>query len=556
MFIKKLCALLTGSLNDRRGAVAPMFALAIIPVLGLVGAGIDYGRANTIKIGMQSALDATALAMAKLAPTLSQTQLQAQTTAYFQAMFAYPDAKNLTITPTYTTVGGSQLSIVTTTTMDTYFMKVMGFPVLNIGSNTTVKWGNSRLRVALALDTTGSMADDGKMPALKTATKALLTQLKTAAATNGDVYVSIVPFSKNVNVGASNYTATWINWTDWEAEPDFTKPANWSSLGPGSTCPFTNTNNGFVCTISPVNNATTTTSIPSSGTYSGYICPDVDSGRTDSTKIGIYYNGCYNSIPTTTTSTNTVSSGSYASCSGYSNCTCTGSGYSKVCRQTVTSTGAPYTHTWIVNARSTWNGCVTDRGGTNAPSGDYDRVVTAPSTSIVATLFPAEQNSYCSPAVLGLSYDWTTMNTLVDNLYPLGATNQPIGLVWGWQSLVGGGPLTMPAKDSNYTYNTVIVLLSDGLNTLDRWYGNGSTTNTSVDQRMYESTVLGTCANIKASGITIYTIHVNTGGDPTSTLLQNCASGTDKFWMVTTASGIGTVFNQIGTSLSKLRIAK
>ena len=34
----------------------------------------------------------------------------------------------------------------------------------------------------------------------------------------------------------------------------------------------------------------------------------------------------------------------------------------------------------------------------------------------------------------------------------------------------------------------------------------------------------GTCANIKAAGITIYTIQVNTGGDPTSTLLQNCAS--------------------------------
>ena len=65
---------------------------------------------------------------------------------------------------------------------------------------------------------------------------------------------------------------------------------------------------------------------------------------------------------------------------------------------------------------------------------------------------------------------------MVDNLYPLGATNQPIGLVWGWQSLVGGGPLTAPAKDSNYTYNEVIVLMSDGLNTLDRWYGNGSTT--------------------------------------------------------------------------------
>jgi hypothetical protein len=75
----------------------------------------------------------------------------------------------------------------------------------------------------------------------------------------------------------------------------------------------------------------------------------------------------------------------------------------------------------------------------------------APSTSITASLFPVEQNSYYSPTIMGLSYNWSTMKTQVDSLYPQGATNQPIGLVWGWQSLVGGGPLTAPAKDSNCT---------------------------------------------------------------------------------------------------------
>ena len=60
------------------------------------------------------------------------------------------------------------------------------------------------------------MADDGKMSALITATKSLLTQLKNAAVNNGDVYVSIIPFSKDVNVGASNYNATWIDWSEWD----------------------------------------------------------------------------------------------------------------------------------------------------------------------------------------------------------------------------------------------------------------------------------------------------------------------------------------------------
>ena len=150
-------------LKDRRGGVAPMFALAIVPVFGLVGAAVDYSRANSVRTGMQSAIDATALAMAKLAPTLTAAQLQTQTNAYFNAMFNHPEAKNLVITPTYTTAGGSQLVIAVSGSVDTSFMKIMGFSSLNIGSTSTVKWGNNRLRVALVLDNTGSMADDGKI---------------------------------------------------------------------------------------------------------------------------------------------------------------------------------------------------------------------------------------------------------------------------------------------------------------------------------------------------------------------------------------------------------
>jgi hypothetical protein len=115
-------------------------------------------------------------------------------------------------------------------------------------------------------------------------------------------------------------------------------------------------------------------------------------------------------------------------------------------------------------------------------------------------------------------------------------------------SLVGGGPYpTPPAMDPNYTYQQVIILLTDGLNTENRWY----TSQSSIDAR---ETL--TCANIKAAGITLYTIQVNTGGDPTSTLLQTCATDSSKFFLLTSANQIVTTFNQIGTALSQLRIAK
>ena len=103
--------------------------------------------------------------------------------------------------------------------MDTTFTRVMGYTKINIGSSATIKWGNQRLRVALALDTTGSMASAGKIDALKTATKNLLDQLRDAASTNGDVYVSIIPFSKDVNVGRTNHDRPGCNSTTAPTSP-------------------------------------------------------------------------------------------------------------------------------------------------------------------------------------------------------------------------------------------------------------------------------------------------------------------------------------------------
>jgi Flp pilus assembly protein TadG len=432
-------------IKDRRAGVTPMFALAIIPVMGLTGAAIDYSRANSVRSAMQAAADSTALMLSKDASSLTASQLATKATAYFNALFNRPDAKSLTITPVYSTTGGSQLTITASASVDSSFMKLMGYPQLNIGTNSTVKWGNTRLRVALVLDNTGSMNDYNKIGALKTATNNLLTQLKNAATNNGDVYVSIVPFVKDVNVGASNYNASWIDWSDWD------------------------NNNGSCSKGQGVNN--------------------------------------------------------------YSDC--------------MLENGKPK---WTPASHSTWNGCVTDRGSSNTPTGqDYDTNANAPNAS-QSSQFAAEQYDSCPQAIMPLNYNWSSMTTLVNNMVAAGNTNQAIGLAHGWMSLVGGGPYpTPPAMDPNYTYQTVIILLTDGLNTQDRWY----TSQSSIDARQQM-----TCDNIKAAGITLYTIQVNTDGDPTSTLLQNCASTSDKFFLLTSASQMVTTFNTIGTNLSKLRISK
>jgi hypothetical protein len=191
------------------------------------------------------------------------------------------------------------------------------------------------------------------------------------------------------------------------------------------------------------------------------------------------------------------------------------------------------------------------------------------------TLFPADEyyengEHYCKPGnnpplqqIIPLSYDWSALKASINAMTPTGGTNQPIGMAWAWQSLQQNLPMSAPAEDPNYTYAHAIIILSDGLNTEDRWpaYGNGNTQfGGQIDTRQ---TAL--CNNIKAvldpNGkpvYTIYTIQVNTSipPDSVSSVLQSCASTPDKFYPLYSASQVVTAFNSIGTSLSKLRVAR
>jgi Flp pilus assembly protein TadG len=445
------------------GNVAITFALASLPIVGSVGFAVDYSHANSVKAAMQAALDSTALMLAKDAATTSSGDLQTKALSYFTALFNRPEANNIKITASYTTTGGSQVLVNGSAAVPTAFLGVIGYNSINVNGSATTAWGSTRLRVALVLDNTGSMASAGKMTALKSATQSLLTQLQNAVSTNGDVYVSIIPFTTVVNVGSSNYNATWLDWSD-----------------------YGNCTGGY--------NSLT------AGDWSYYQCH--------------YDNGSWSLYST--------------------------------------------------SQRSSWKGCVTDRGDTTGPNiNAYDTNSTAPGTTN-ASKYPAidytvGSTNYCTglqPA-MGLNYNWSSMSTLVNNMQPNGATNQNVGLQVGWMSLVGGGPFTAPSENSNYNYQHIIILLTDGLNTQNRWYGDGGTVGSSDDAKIDAREKL-TCANFKTASPTnvLYTIQVNTDGDPTSTLLQNCASSTDKFFLITSASGIADVFSAIGTNLTQLRVAK
>src|SRR5581483_6282876 len=126
---------------------------------------------------------------------------------YFNSVFNGQGVQSPSISLTFSTTNGTQVTATGSGTVPTLFLGLVGVNNIPITANSTVAWGMSRLRVALALDNTGSMADNGKMTALKTAAHNLLTMFKNAAKNPGDIYVSIIPFATDVNIGTGYVNA-------------------------------------------------------------------------------------------------------------------------------------------------------------------------------------------------------------------------------------------------------------------------------------------------------------------------------------------------------------
>jgi Flp pilus assembly protein TadG len=439
--------------ND--GNIAVILALAAIPTVSVMGMAIDYTRAVSARSAMQEAADAASLMLAQDAATLTPAQLTTKAQTYFNALYTASGVTGVSVTAAYTanTGAGSTVVVTTSANLPTDFMKIAGVSQMTVNTSSTATWGNSKLRVALALDNTGSMASAGKMTALQGGAKSLIDTLSATAQSNGDVYISIVPFANEVNMGASAYkNSGYIDWTNWSPN---------GSNEEGMTC--------------------------SSGGGGGW-----------------GWGG-----------------------GGWGSQTCGAS-----------------------NNTSLWNGCVMDRGNQSAPaSTNDDTTKTAPTSG--TTLFPADQSSYCPQAVQTMSYDWTALKQVVTNMSPNGSTNQAIGLQHAWLTLQQSTPYNAPAESTSYNYVKAIVLFSDGLNTKDRWYGDGTSTSTQVDDRQK---IL--CDNIKASGITIYSIQINTDSDPQSSVLAYCASTPSNFFYLTSASQVLSTFSTISTKLSKLRISR
>ncbi|MGE3245926.1 MAG: pilus assembly protein TadG-related protein [Beijerinckiaceae bacterium] len=176
----------------------------------------------------------------------------------------------------------------------------------------------------------------------------------------------------------------------------------------------------------------------------------------------------------------------------------------------------------------TWTGCVADR---DQPL-DVDN---SKPTAVVTTHYPVADCG--TDPLVPLTANYSGLTSAIANLTANGATNVTIGMAWGLNMLTPGAPLSAAAPAGTAYLNRYMILLTDGMNTQNRWTNDP----VQIDARLTQM-----CTTTKNAGIKVFTIRVIEGNEP---LLQSCASDASMYKSITTASELTPTFLNIGKQI-------
>src|SRR5690606_33823123 len=163
--VDSACGLVRRLAADVRGNVAMLFSLSLPVLILMTLGGVDIHRMSTVRVNLQDALDAAALAAAR-SPYTRQEDLQRIGLAALKAnLQAYP---NVTLEEDQTSfiLSGDDVVVADArvqvkTLVANIFLPPYGqlmADYLPVGSHSEVDRSSRNLEVALVLDVTGSMA--------------------------------------------------------------------------------------------------------------------------------------------------------------------------------------------------------------------------------------------------------------------------------------------------------------------------------------------------------------------------------------------------------------
>lgn len=589
--ISRIAHRLRSLIASDRGNIAMIFGLSAVPLFLAAGMGIDMWRAYAVKVRLEAALDAAALAVGSTSPgtggwSPSNTVLTNRLQNFFTAN--YPaSALGTPSTPTMTldTSNSNALDFSVTATVPTVFMTVVGINSLTVGVTNQVVLAQG-LEVALVLDNTGSMmcgdsypttcntgVPPSHMDTLRTDAQDMINALFSQTPDVSKLYVAIVPYVTAVNVSTAMTTQT----------------------GPMTTS---------------LNN-TMSTNIPQSGSkyvdYNGNAILDANGNNitydSSGSQTSTEWIGCV--VEPTTSGEDTSGNGpDITEPSGGWTPTTMGSAWTPYYWVSGTNNSS-YPNGWTSSGSTsipnvwaeTVTTCVT--GGSAKGTGGCSSTKSPVTTINTSVLYTEVDNgdyandssgaiytSYgpnlsCPMPMIRLTNNQTTLINAAAGLKSRAnsGTAITVGMIWGWRALSPNPPFADGHPYNTTGWTKAVVLETDGnaevfgntqnCPTCYSGYGYisagklGSTTSgpyppsatTAGTANAYLQSRLTTlCNNMKAQGIVIYTIGLGVGAS--NTQLEDCAGNGGQFFPAPTGAALTSAFQQIAAELNDLRLSK
>jgi Flp pilus assembly protein TadG len=558
--IAKLSTAYKRYLRNDSGITAIMLSLTLPMLLMATGAAIDMTRLNREKTAFQAAVDSAVLAVASndLSATggLSGSALATRMTALQDLAKKYIDANYVanssTTDNTVINVAVTNQSITLTASHTFYYAlySMVAGTTETLTSTSEVKKAMRPVELTLVMDTTGSMASNGKLSGAKTAAHTLLNTLYggTLAAYPESEYIrtSIVPFAAAVRLDTSAFDFS-MNWIDTTGANPLSKlnfnDSTWNNFmawGKMITNGQPTQWNGCV-------EARANGTAASGDDYNqNDAVPNLSNGNT---LFPAYFAA---DAPVITTNGNTYTYG-----------------YSYVGTNTT-----PNELTGLTNAQKT---DVSDTGllYRQKNQAKYDGF------SIAAQAGSAQGPwSGCAGSkVVPLTFDRGHTESGIDAMVANGPTLIAEGLSWGWRVISPTAPFTQVEGTSSIPtaaispyddvrWRKIMVLMTDGDNdlgagsygyngTIYSSYGRGraspastnrfGTTSDGAIMNALDTSMLNLCSKIKAKNIELFVASFGDGlSDTTKARLQSCASKPEDYTHATTNTQLQVFFDHIG----------
>lgn len=589
----------------RKDATANMMAIgaaAIIPLIGVVGGGVDASRMYLAQSRLQQSCDAATLAARKklaggvITDGVIPTDIETQADNFFAANFPAGQYGTTNVEYELTAGGETQMNGAASAKVPATLMKVFGYSSLDISVTCSADLNLPNIDVALVLDNSGSMRNS-RIEGLKTAVESFYDEVMAAKDDGARVRIALVPYSNTVNVGsllmAADTDFIKDSHTYQSREAQTTDLGNSTELLPRSTSQLGSSNSSHYHW-----NANASNHRRDCLAYNGtYTVGDETWTITNATWLPAYWAGWPNNQKAACSASVHKERFTYV----YKPIEFDTSDF-KAGNSVTTATG-----TRGANVSSSWDGCIEERKTvqisdySSIPSSAYDLDIdlvpdsSDPDTqwapfwpdvtfdravpANVTTTSEYDNNyHYDCPAQAYKLQEWplngadrnAAFESAVDAMVASGYTMHDIGLIWGARLLSPDGIFasdnaTAPNGD---TISRHLIFMTDGLmepgpsayhaygdydmeGRIAGFAADGTWSTTDIAVH-HNSRMALLCEAIKNKNITIWTVAF---GLPHTTYTQNCATGgaTRAFTAANNAQ-LNNAFKQIAASIAELRL--